>query len=166
MRKIATLFISILITSTLGYSQNIKTTNVLGQTIEVAKAIRFKKTIPVRNFPETEFIPVNLVEKHIKERHNQFVRNEDVNPNAIPIGEDPIRQKKQGNRPTPSLDANFDGLGGGTPPDPSGAAGNNYYVQAINTWIRIYTKNGTAVGTQFSVMQKTAHPCILTISQY
>jgi hypothetical protein len=151
MRKTATLLIAILIISTISYSQNIKTTNALGQTIEVSKAVRFKKTIPARDFPETEFTPVNMVKKHIKERHNQFKRNEDVNPNATPIGEDPIRQKKQGDRPTPNLDVNFDGISGSAPPDPSGAAGNDYYVQAINTWIKVYTKNGNGVGTQFSL---------------
>ena len=151
MRKIATLLIAILITSTISYSQNTKTINELGQIIEVSKALRFKKTIPVRDFPQVEITPTNMVEKHINERHNQFTRNADVNPNAKPSGEDPVIQKRQGDRPTPSLDVNFDGIGGGTPPDPSGAAGNNYYVQAINTWIRIYTKNGVGVGTQFSL---------------
>ena len=36
--------------------------------------------------------------------------------------------------------------GSGTPPDPSGAAGENYYVQAVNTSVRVWNKDGSSAG--------------------
>lgn len=40
----------------------------------------------------------------------------------------------------------FNGLGGAFPPDPSGAAGPNNYVQGVNTSYRVYYKTGTSNG--------------------
>ncbi len=50
----------------------------------------------------------------------------------------------------PAPSASFDGLdfatwGAGHPPDPVGDAGPTYYIQAINTSIGVYAKNGTQV---------------------
>ncbi len=75
-------------------------------------------------------------------------RPEAVNANALPLGEDPIVQKNFGTIPSKSPIVNYNGLVGGFPPDPSGAAGPNHYVQAVNTSFRIYDKNGTPVTSQ------------------
>ena len=48
----------------------------------------------------------------------------------------------------PFPDENFDGVSGsgqGAPPDPSGEAGPNHYVQGTNEAFAIFTKNGTMV---------------------
>lgn len=76
-------------------------------------------------------------------------RPEAVNENALPKGEDPIRQKAiQKNGGEISFKANFNGLSGAFPPDPSGAASDEYYVQAVNSAYKIYDKDGSpASGT-------------------
>jgi hypothetical protein len=58
-------------------------------------------------------------------------------------------QKTQGTRtPLPPI-ANWIGqTGGGCPPDPTGAAGPNHYVQSVNaTPVKIYSKTGTTLLT-------------------
>jgi hypothetical protein len=45
-----------------------------------------------------------------------------------------------------SLIESFNGLSGGGPPDPSGAAGKNHYVQGKNTSYRVYNKDGSGAG--------------------
>ena len=52
----------------------------------------------------------------------------------------------------PATTVNFAGLdfakwGGGSPPDTVGDVGANHYIQAVNTSIAIWTKNG---GTQLA----------------
>lgn len=81
--------------------------------------------------------------------HENRKRPEAVNENALPKGEDPIRQKyveKSGGEI--SFKANFNGLSGAFPPDPSGAASEDYYVQAVNSAFKIFNKDGSpASGT-------------------
>nr|MBA3970898.1 T9SS type A sorting domain-containing protein [Bacteroidota bacterium] len=62
-------------------------------------------------------------------------------------------QKDAGTRtPLPPI-ANWQGqTGGGCPPDPSGAAGPNHYIQAVNaTPVRIYNKTGTPLVAAFNM---------------
>lgn len=92
--------------------------------------------------PEPDFSNVEAHEGPVKENRR---RPEVVNFDALPQGEDPIRQKNFGTIPAKSTVANFNGLLGGFPPDPSGAAGPNHYVQAINTAFRIYDKTGQPI---------------------
>ncbi len=82
---------------------------------------------------------------------NKRARGEDKNPNALPKGEDPARQKTSGKGMTLTTIQNFAGQGGGTPPDPSGAAGPNHYVQAINTKYRVYNKTGGALTSSLNL---------------
>lgn len=47
---------------------------------------------------------------------------------------------------------NFNGLTSSSyPPDPSGAAGQDYFVQAINSSYRVYNKDGSAASSAFSL---------------
>lgn len=57
---------------------------------------------------------------------------------------DPALQKAPATRPdnTYRTVVNINGQNGGFPPDPTGAAGQEYYVQAVNSIVRIYQKNG------------------------
>lgn len=65
---------------------------------------------------------------------------------AQPQGEDPVTQKTMGTKQLTGTIVNWVGLAGsGTPPDPTGAAGPNHFVQAVNTQYRIYTKTGGSV---------------------
>lgn len=77
-----------------------------------------------------------------------------VNPNALPLdGIDPIAQTQDGTMmPTRAPIANWQALSGsGFPPDPSGAAGPNHYVQAVNTSFRVYDKTGTGMASAASL---------------
>lgn len=81
-----------------------------------------------------------------KETHNKRLYRPKINPNALPLSEDPIRQSVNGERVSPAPLANWAGQSGsGYPPDPSGAAGPNHYFQAVNLSYRIYNKSGTAL---------------------
>ena len=65
---------------------------------------------------------------------------------AIAPAVDPIAQTSMGTKSMVPPIANWQAQSGsGYPPDPSGAAGPNHYVQAVNTAYKIYTKTGGAV---------------------
>ncbi len=63
-------------------------------------------------------------------------------PNSLPHGDDPAAQRVNGTR-TSSVGVNVQGQDAqGWPPDPTGAAGPNDYVQAVNSTYRVYDKLG------------------------
>jgi hypothetical protein len=65
---------------------------------------------------------------------------------------DPIVQTEMGKIDgSGMMKASWDGLGGGYPPDPTGAAGMNYYVQAKNSSYRVYNKDGTPATSTFGL---------------
>lgn len=66
---------------------------------------------------------------------------------------DPLIQDQMGTREMRAPIVNFNGQSGSAyPPDPSGAAGPNHYVQAVNSSVRVYTKTGSAVpGATYSL---------------
>jgi hypothetical protein len=62
------------------------------------------------------------------------------------LAEDPARQSEMGTKMMTGTVANWQGLSGsGYPPDPTGAAGLNHYLQSVNTEFKTYTKTGGAV---------------------
>jgi hypothetical protein len=73
-------------------------------------------------------------------------RPEVVNYNALPFGPDPVAQTQMGSGNMRAPIVNFNGQGGAFPPDPTGAAGQNHYVQGVNTSYRIYNKDGSTSG--------------------
>ncbi len=68
------------------------------------------------------------------------------NPAALPKeNEDPAWQRTMGYKTMLPPIVNWQGLSGnGTPPDPTGAAGPNHYIQAVNCQWRVWNKTGTA----------------------
>lgn len=79
-------------------------------------------------------------------------RPEAVNPNALPLdGVDPIRQETFGTRLNRAPLVNFNGNSGAFPPDPSGAAGPDHYVQAVNTRYRVYDKTGSPMTSSMNL---------------
>ena len=101
------------------------------------------ESIPLKNLPAAdENVESEHHEGEIKENRK---RPEAVNPNALPLGKDPILQESYGMNPIKAPIKNWDGQAGAFPPDPSGAAGPNHYVQAVNTKYRVYDKNGTGL---------------------
>jgi hypothetical protein len=102
---------------------------------------------PIRELPQ-EWDESKVVysndEHEVKENRKRPV---DVDPTALPKdGKDPARQSfysKTGYQLP--MGVNFNGLGGAFPPDPTGAASETHYVQAVNTSYRVYLKDGSAV---------------------
>lgn len=76
--------------------------------------------------------------------YNNLRRRKYTNPDADPHGTDPVWQKKGGAITGREPIQNWAGNPNGAfPPDPSGAAGPDHYVQMINSEYIIYDKEGT-----------------------
>lgn len=97
-------------------------------------------SIPLKDLPASDQKEEMAKDHAIRQER---VRPADVNPNALPQGNDPIIQDNYGTEINKALIKNWDGQTGAFPPDPSGAAGPNHYVQAVNTKYRVYDKNGS-----------------------
>jgi GEVED domain/CARDB len=116
---------------------------------EIIQGTFIKKTIPLRDFPTVQPHEYKINEITIIE--NNLRANEKVNQNAFPQdGKDPLRQTAVGGINNMPIEENFDGLtgsegGGFTPPDPTGAAGPNHYLNAVNVAIKIFDKQGNVV---------------------
>jgi hypothetical protein len=92
------------------------------------------------------------IQKSKQEENNKRLKFEDLNPNALPFGEDPARQNTDGTKMLMPPIQNWQGMSGsGFPPDPSGAAGPNHYVQAVNTSYRVYSKTGSPITNAFNL---------------
>ena len=130
-----------------------------------------RKTMPLRDFPTVTPQEYRINEITIVE--NNLRANEKVNQQAYPQdGVDPLRQRDFGGIARMPIEENFDGLnnnegGGFTPPDPSGAAGPNHYLNAVNVAIKIFDKQGntlagpTMLGTFLGSPSNSGDPIIL-----
>jgi len=92
----------------------------------------------------TDLFP-NEEKEHVY--NNNFRRQKYVNANAYPHGNDPIWQKDKGEQFNKAPIQNWEGINSnlGFPPDPSGAAGPNHYVQMVNSRIQIFDKTGNSL---------------------
>lgn len=107
------------------------------------------KTAPLRDFPTIDSSEEEKT-NNIKIIENNLRANAKVNQNALPLNGDQIRQADVGGVASFALEENFDGItraesGGFLPPDPTGAAGPNHYVNSVNVAIKIFDKTGTVV---------------------
>ena len=116
---------------------------------EVIYCSEFKITKPLRDLVSENS---NLTNKDIKEKKEMLDKEfrrpymAKTNPDALPKGEDPACQKVMGSKELKAPINSWAGLAGdGYPPDPTGAAGPNHYLQAVNLSYKIYTKTGGAV---------------------
>ena len=117
--------------------------NALGQTITVTPASSFQVSPPLSEWPV--YVQDDKRDHDGEQKAkgaNRFRQNEIVNQNALPAGDDPVWQKTQGTRAMRAPEQNFNGLSGVQPPDPSGAAGPDAYVQAVNVSWRVFSKTG------------------------
>lgn len=123
----------------------------LNQDTYYAPATHFAISKPVREL--AKLYPVDeskVISK--QEENNRRPSFSDNNPNALPIGEDPARQSNDGTKSLMPPIQNWQGMAGsGFPPDPSGAAGPNHYVQAVNTSYRVYSKTGSPLTNAFNL---------------
>jgi hypothetical protein len=114
-------------------------------------ASKFAISRPVSEL--SRLYPVDeAIQKSKPEENNKRLKFSDNNPNALPIGEDPARQANDGTKSLMPPIQNWQGMAGsGFPPDPSGAAGPNHYVQAVNTTYRVYSKTGSPLTNAFNL---------------
>jgi hypothetical protein len=124
-------------------------TNKMGQTVQTIQASSFSITTPARTWPVIDDEPLPLDQR--KKVRNDFERDGYLDAqNTVEV--DPVRQDYQGTKQQRTPIINFAGQNGsGYPPDPSGAAGPNHYVQAVNSAYRIYNKTGASVAGPFSL---------------
>jgi hypothetical protein len=112
---------------------------------EVIYPTHFSLSKPLRELapvPEEEFNST-AQKPEMKDKKLRVPFAEKTNPLAEPQGEDPAMQKTMGTNSIGAPLATWTAQNGnGTPPDPSGAAGPNHYVQAVNSYYKIYNKTG------------------------
>lgn len=119
--------------------------------VEFTKNSKFSVSPPLRELTK-EYM--HLTESDLFSKHADTngplrrPRPEIINENALPVGTDPVAQLTMGTRAAGQTLVNFNGLSGGFPPDPSGAAGREHYFQAVNTAYRVWNKDGTPVSGQ------------------
>lgn len=130
------------------------------------------KTMPLRDFEPSPEQTYRVNE--IRIISNNLRANEKLDPTGLPLnGIDPLRQANN-NSYTASyaLEGSFDGIsvnegGGATPPDPSGAAGPNHYVNAVNAAVKIFDKQGntlagpTSLGTFLGSGNNDGDPIVM-----
>ena len=140
MKKVI-LFFTIFFIGQRLFAQNIKNDG----DVTFIKCSSFGISIPIRDLPDA------IEESEVKESNDAHNRRQSlakINRSALPLQEDPITQKMNGNRSMSAPLVNWDGMGGSSDPlDPTGAAGPNHYVQAINVSYRVYDKTGTPLIT-------------------
>ncbi|MBL8001879.1 MAG: hypothetical protein JNL05_07955 [Flavobacteriales bacterium] len=126
-------------------------TNALGQEVTTVMPTGFQRTAPMRTWPVVQEDPDMPMEKR-REVRNVMTRNTPVNPDALPNGLDPALQQAMATRGQRAPIENWAGQSGsGYPPDPSGSAGPNHYVQAVNTAYRVYSKTGSSLGGPYNL---------------
>lgn len=126
----------------------VKSMNSEGQEVSVFVPSSFSKTIPARDWP--------LIEESNDTKEKRLIRNDFMRISGLGDGQateiDPVLQSEDGSRIQRKAIVSFAGQSGsGIPPDPSGAAGPNHYVQAVNTSFTIYNKSGNKVAGPFSL---------------
>ena len=128
------------------------------------------KTIPLRDFAlQEENLDKTIKEIRIVQNGSRY--HEQVNANALPMGMDQTVQKNFGNIQTRAIEQNFIGASssesGFVPPDPTGAAGPNHYVHAVNSIVKIFDKTGNlvvgpvALGTFLGIGSNSGDPIVL-----
>jgi len=140
-----------------GFSQEIqissentvKSVNPLGQKVITISPSTFAKTIEFKNLPAVD--DVTNPDAYSKEIRNNFERDGYLEAQTQIQPDGALQGKSVGKQLNPPL-VNFNGLNGsGFPPDPSGAAGPDHYVQAVNTVYRVYDKTGSPETFSFSL---------------
>jgi hypothetical protein len=115
----------------------------------------FQKTAALRDLL-TDAVIAKKIEINENNAENEHKHWRTANYTSIDIGIpgfqhiDPVHQSKNGEREEGSLTTeNWDGQTGLYPPDPSGAAGINYYMQAVNYSYQIFNKDGSPATSSF-----------------
>jgi hypothetical protein len=125
--------------------------NRLGQEVTTVRPTAFLHTPPMREWPVVADDPDTppVARRMVR---NDMDRYDTVNPDALPKDGDPVLQREAATRQRREPLESWGGQSGsGYPPDPSGSAGPDHYVQAVNTAYRVYSKTGATLGGPFSL---------------
>jgi hypothetical protein len=127
-------------------------TNALGQTVTTITASRFVHTAPVTEWDEVtdEELEQIYAEKK-QDRIFQRKGYEAALNSDEQLKDDGALQTEMGTKANRAPIVNFNGQSGAFPPDPSGAAGPEHYVQAVNSTYRVYNKDGSSATGIFSL---------------
>ena len=116
----------------------------------------FRKTPPLRELIKS-LPPVEETEEIVIKPSRRYTGNIDLsqwNPDGDGLGDGAIQTAPPRHTKAGGMKANWLAQNSSSyPPDPSGAAGPDYYVQAINSKYRVYEKDGTAASSSFALDQ-------------
>lgn len=144
MKNVILLVITFTVLSLCGFAQQIIShpTEVKNPVYhDVSPPLREMKILPPESEPrrwENGEVPNNTIPDNWNEDNQNYARSN---------LKDPVIQDKMGELAPISTIANFKGIKGTgyAPPDPTGAVGLNYYIQAVNVAFAIYSKTGDSV---------------------
>ncbi|MCC6937685.1 MAG: T9SS type A sorting domain-containing protein [Flavobacteriales bacterium] len=156
MSLIRTTSLSLVICTTAAFAQQQEAapttqefTNSLGQTVTVTTPTSFLISPPVKDWPHVEERESRAEER--REVDERPERPPVVNPAALDEV-DPVVQTTPASRMMHAPSVNFPGSNGtGYPPDPTGAAGTDYYVQAVNTSYKVWHKTGVSASATYNL---------------
>lgn len=120
----------------MAFSLQAQSTNIK-KTVDVKTAEHFFKTKPLKDFENYELKHKSDAPKHTTQGYSK------IDSEKYQKTFDPNLQTNEGDRKMRNLMVNFDGAPVQvSPPDPSGAAGPDHYVQAINWAVQVFDKVG------------------------
>ena len=146
MKKILFLISGILSAGVL-YSQ----TNGDDGTVTMIPCTGFEITKPLRELAkEHPYVPVTDTKdkKEAEDRQMRIPYLYVSNPEVEQVDELSFRQTTPGTKQMLTPLVGWNGLSGASyPPDPTGVAGTNYYLQGVNTEYKVYSKTGSSVSS-------------------
>jgi hypothetical protein len=146
MKKITLIVSGLLLAGTVGAqvaADNNEVEMLKLESFGISRPLTEIATIEDREFEEYE-----KEESKDREKRQMQKFEFDAEKDGPAYGTDPAGvQKNAGTKtPMPPIANWLAQTGGGCPPDPSGAAGPNHYIQSVNaTPVRIYSKTGTTI---------------------
>lgn len=150
MRRISLFFTALILVITVKAQDLIQDNKV-----EVIYCSEFKITKTLKEIAKEHPQFQEFTKQTRKESEDKKYRRpykERKNFNALPIGEDPANQKIMGSRQAQTILANWEGIATSSyPPDPTGAAGTNHFVQAVNSSYQIFSKTGSSVAGPYTL---------------
>ncbi|MBI3133549.1 MAG: T9SS type A sorting domain-containing protein [Bacteroidetes bacterium] len=153
MKKITTLYVAILAGSISSFAQNQE--EKIDVKITHDQCTGFMKTQPLKDLLKNATIIEEGYYDNWKPKDRDFKPDYSaISDIGIPEnqGIDPALQSTNGTRDGQGwLKANWQAQSGAFPPDPTGAAGPDYFVQAVNSTYRVYNKDGSAATSPASL---------------
>lgn len=130
---------------------------------------KIKVTEPLRDQPQ--IVPLETIPEELRIIPNKLKNATKNVATALPLTDDPVIQRNAPTRDPQDLLLSFDGIdvseGQAVPPDPTGAAGPNHYVHAVNVAVKIFDKSGNllvgpvSLGSFFNTNVNDGDPIVM-----